>query len=113
MAWFAPFLPLPPPLPPSISPQSSHSPRQHLPTRATSQICTLQSTYALCCAPQVLTLFVLNSPSLGPLQYRELVFFHMAMMSALTLIIQGTTTKPLLRVRVWGFQGLRGEGRCG
>ena len=42
-----------------------------------------------------LALIVYNSPDINP-QFRILVFFHVAMMAVLTLIIQGSTTGMLL-----------------
>lgn len=39
------------------------------------------------------------SQDIEDLRYRTLSFFFMAIMAALTLVVQGTTTAPLLQVQ--------------
>ena len=48
-----------------------------------------------------LSLFVFLDDSIADRRFRVLTFFYMGAMAFLTLIIQGTTTPFLLRVRAW------------
>lgn len=50
-----------------------------------------------------LALFVLLDNSILDMRFRVLVFFHMGCIAFLTIIIQGTSMKPLLQVQSPGL----------